>query len=52
MESPCLPLPAYLPVLQGPAGLSLGLACVLGIFVTQGLKRVQRLDKFEKDMRN
>lgn len=37
---------------QGPAGLCFGLAGIFGILLTRGLQRVQRLDKFEKDMRN
>ena len=34
----------------GPANLCLGLSLVFGVLVTQGMRRVQRLDKFEKDI--
>jgi hypothetical protein len=37
--------------LEGAATLCVGLSSVLGGLVFAGLKRVQRLDKFEKDMR-
>ena len=37
--------------LEGPATLCVGLSSVFGGLVLAGLKRVQRLDKFEKDMR-
>jgi hypothetical protein len=36
---------------QGPAGVVLGLSCVFGVLMVLGLKRVQRLDKFEKEVR-
>lgn len=34
----------------GPANLGLGLALVFGVLVSQSMRRVQRLDKFEKDI--
>ncbi|GIL68808.1 hypothetical protein Vafri_22040 [Volvox africanus] len=37
--------------LEGPAALCLGLSAVFGSLVFRGLKRVQRLDKFEKDIK-
>lgn len=37
--------------LEGPAGLCYTLSAVFGVFVALGLKRVQRLDKFEKEIR-
>lgn len=37
--------------LDGPAGLGYALSAVFGVFVALGLKRVQRLDKFEKEIR-
>jgi heme A synthase len=37
--------------LEGPAGLCYALSAVFGVFVALGLKRVQRLDKFEKEIR-
>lgn len=37
--------------LEGPAGLCYALSSVFGVFVALGFKRVQRLDKFEKEIR-
>lgn len=37
--------------LEGPAGLCYALSGVFGVFVALGFKRVQRLDKFEKEIR-
>lgn len=36
----------------GPGGACFGAAGALGVLVLLGLRRVQRLDKFEKDLRN
>jgi hypothetical protein len=37
---------------SGPAGVSLGLAALFAGLVLAGMKRVQRLDKFEKEIRS
>jgi hypothetical protein len=37
--------------LEGPAALCYALSTVFGVFVALGFKRVQRLDKFEKEIR-
>ena len=34
-----------------PAGLALSLSAVCGLLMLQGFTRIDRLDKFEKDMR-
>jgi len=36
---------------EGPAALALGLAAVFGVLTLRGFQRVDRLDKFEKDIR-
>lgn len=35
----------------GPANAMLVVALAFGLFTVQGLRRVKRLDKFEKDLR-
>jgi hypothetical protein len=45
------PVAATAASLEGPATLCMGLAAVFAFLVFRGFKRVQRLDKFEKEMR-
>eukprot|EP00983_Pelagomonas_calceolata_P024414 768532-Pelagomonas_calceolata.AAC.1 len=37
--------------LDGPAAGALGLAAVFGVMMFQGFRRIDRLDKFEKDLK-
>lgn len=37
--------------LDGPAELAFGMSAVFGYFLFMGFRRIERLDKFEKDLR-